>query len=389
MAVQNVTSEWKECRDSISRFDGYLFRLRLSVFTVFSLALSGLIGSSTIKEVDIILQNASIVLFIFATLSTYVLSIYILDRYYERMLMIAVYRASYIETFRLENFKIGLTTEIEFQKEQILKGIKKKNFFTRIGFKGSEMVNIIYIFLYFLVSVFCLSLIYSSRGLRSNDILIYLAIFFGFVLLGVFANTFLVEPKKLIKLRSQAVNSPIVVSKEEIIIIVNKISEQIKDTYKNEAITIVSILNGARPFTNDLMSRLSELGVRFDLHLIRIESTKDNQHLSNIEFIFGENNDFHNKNVLIVDDLIDTGSTIMAVKKNIVKSTPKSIKLCTLLNKFSDTELKADFVGLNLGLLRTNFPLASGVKDYWMFGYGMDLNEQFRDLDFIGWIEKR
>src|ERR1700733_11693083 len=98
MTNNNVTSEWKECRDSIARFDGYLFRLRLSAFTVFTLVFSALVSGSSLKDLEVVFQKTDNILFIFAALCTYILAIYMLDRYYERMLMIAVYRASYIET---------------------------------------------------------------------------------------------------------------------------------------------------------------------------------------------------------------------------------------------------------------------------------------------------
>lgn len=135
--------------------------------------------------------------------------------------MIAVYRASYIETFRLENFKIGLTTEIEFQKEKMLKDARKKSFLLRFGLKGSEMVNIIYSFLFLLVSLFSASLIYQ-HGLDSKSATFMVIIFVSFIALGYSANRFLVEPKLLIKLRSQAVKSPVIVSKDEISFLVNK-----------------------------------------------------------------------------------------------------------------------------------------------------------------------
>lgn len=388
MGADNITSEWKECRDAIARFDGYLFRLRLSVFTVFSILLSGLAGTTSLSLLNEIFSEGQVVLFIYAILSTYMLAIYILDRYYERMLLIAVYRASYLETFRLENFKIGLTTEIQFQKEQMFRETGHRPLLLRLGIKGSGMVNIIYVFLYILVALFSFVVLFQHGNFFGNNSAIYFVILVCFIVLGMFANRFLVEPQKLIQLRSEAVKSPIIVSKEEIIFLIEKLSIEISEAYKQEHITIVSVLNGSRPFTNDLMPRLSELGVRFDIHLIRVESTKDNAHSNKMEVIFGAHTDFTGKNVLILDDLIDTGGTAKNVKQLIMKSQPKSVKIGALINKYDDTQIKADFVGLNMGLLRKDFPMKNGVTDYWLFGYGMDLNGQFRDLDFIGWVEK-
>ncbi len=137
MKTQRLISEWKECRDTIGRFDNYLLRLRLLGFSIFTLLFTAIVGAAGIKIGQSSITPEAL-LFAILTLSLFVLAIYILDRYYERMLLIAVYRASRLEAYRLEGFRIELTTEIEFQKERITKKRYRYNFL-----KASNMVNFV------------------------------------------------------------------------------------------------------------------------------------------------------------------------------------------------------------------------------------------------------
>ena len=66
-----------------------------------------------------------------------------------------------------------------------------------------------------------------------------------------------------------------------------------------------------------------------------------------------------------------------------------SVKTAVLINKYFDNHyIKADFIGINLGLMKSKLK-EMGIKDYWLFGYGMDLDGEYRDIEHIGWIEKK
>ncbi len=66
----------------------------------------------------------------------------------------------------------------------------------------------------------------------------------------------------------------------------------------------------------------------------------------------------------------------------------KSIKAAVLINKYIGSHVNADFIGLNLGLNKNEL-ITKGIDDYWLFGYGMDLDGQYKDIEHIGWVEKK
>ena len=220
--TENVTFEWKETRDTIGRFDNYLLKLRILGFSIFTIFFTTIVGIAGIKkEIDTFTPET--ILFAILILTLFVLSIYILDRYYERMLLVAVYRASYLEVHRLEGFRIGLTTEIEFQKEQLSNKINKYNFL-----KASHMVNFVYglIFITMWIQYFILTKKIEQSFFYN---LVLFSIIVVVTLLMIAAHMLLSEPGALIGKRSEIVNSPTIMSKEEIKYSIKKISKVSKN----------------------------------------------------------------------------------------------------------------------------------------------------------------
>ena len=82
------------------------------------------------------------------------------------------------------------------------------------------------------------------------------------------------------------------------------------------------------------------------------------------------------KDVIIVEDIIDTGRTLTYVKEYLAQKNPNSIKIATMLSKPSRRvlELKVDYIGF-------------AIDDKFVVGYGLDYNEQYRNLPYIGYIE--
>lgn len=385
MKSESIIFEWKECRDTIGRFDNYLLRLRLLGFSVFTLLFTTIIGVAGIKKGVVSALTPATLLFAILTLTLFIVSIYILDRYYERMLLVAVYRASRLEAHRLEGFRIGLTTEIEFQKEKISGKLRRSNFL-----KASHMVNFVYamIFLTMLVQYFILA---TRIEQNFSYYIVLLVVVIIVSLMMFFANMLLSEPGALISLRSQVVQSPVVMSRVEIKYSIKKIATQVTqwvEAEKTHELHIISILSGARPFTEDLIDELERNKLSVTLHIICAEATKEDDHLEECQLVYGVVEDgIKNKLVLIVDDLLDSGKTLQRVKNSINDYGAKSIKAAVLVNKFSEVNGNADFVGLNLGLHKDKLA-KTGIKDYWLFGYGMDLNGQYRDIEHIGWVKK-
>jgi hypoxanthine phosphoribosyltransferase len=83
------------------------------------------------------------------------------------------------------------------------------------------------------------------------------------------------------------------------------------------------------------------------------------------------------RNVLIVEDIIDSGNTLRFVMDTLEARKPRSLKLCTLLNKQSrrEVDITVDYVGFN-------------IENKFVFGYGLDLDEKFRNVPFIGVVDE-
>lgn len=92
--------------------------------------------------------------------------------------------------------------------------------------------------------------------------------------------------------------------------------------------------------------------------------------------------------VLIVDDLVDSGLTLQTLKKEIIRLGAPEVKTAVFIKKYKSHGGPVDFCGIELGLNHKKLA-QKGIKDYWLFGYGMDLNGKHRKLDKIGWIEIR
>lgn len=86
--------------------------------------------------------------------------------------------------------------------------------------------------------------------------------------------------------------------------------------------------------------------------------------------------DIYGKNVIIVEDIVDTGTTLKHLKAHLADRNPKSIKICTLLDKPSRrlVEMEADYVGFS-------------IDNLFVIGYGLDYDQKYRNLPYISYLE--
>lgn len=152
---------------------------------------------------------------------------------------------------------------------------------------------------------------------------------------------------------------------------VKRLGAEIADTYGDDEITVVSIINGAILFTADLL-RFIPNPVRLDC--IRIASYgKETKSVGKPKMVHSLTLDVTNRHVLIIDDILDTGKTLAMVTESIIKLNPASVKTCVLLDKKGRREVPfdAEFVGFN-------------IPDKFVVGYGLDFAERYRNLPCIG-----
>lgn len=155
-----------------------------------------------------------------------------------------------------------------------------------------------------------------------------------------------------------------------------------------QPLEILCILNGARRFTSDLAQQLSVMGVKTNIHFVHISSTEGARATGAARL----QGDFHpellkGKRVLVADDIIDTGATLAMVKHLVAAAGVAEIKTAAVINKYAENSAMGDFVVHDLKFTHDQLKNDEGKKiDYWLFGYGMDLSGQFRDLDHIAWV---
>lgn len=166
----------------------------------------------------------------------------------------------------------------------------------------------------------------------------------------------------------------ILFTKEEINEKVKELAIEINSFY-SENLFIIGILKGAFMFLADLI-RYLDINLKVDF--IEVSSYGANTESSgNINIVKDIKMDVKGRDILMVEDIVDSGFTIAYLKEEFKKREPKSIKVCSLLDKPSrrKVNINLDFCGFS-------------IPDAFVVGYGMDVNEHFRNLPFIAIVDK-
>jgi hypoxanthine phosphoribosyltransferase len=165
----------------------------------------------------------------------------------------------------------------------------------------------------------------------------------------------------------------LVLSREQIASLVQGLADQISKDYNGRELVMVCILKGAFVFLSDLV-RYLEIPVKIDF--VRLASYGSGMKSSgNIEITKDIELPIEGKDVLIIEDIIDSGHTLQFLKDRIILSNPRSVKICALLDKKArrEVEMKADYLGIE-------------VDDVFIVGYGIDFNEDYRYLPEIHYV---
>lgn len=152
---------------------------------------------------------------------------------------------------------------------------------------------------------------------------------------------------------------------------VGELAKQIERDYAGEPIVLCAILKGSIPFLADLMRKIHG-DVR--IALIEMKSQVDGKHAS---ILFTSSLDLSGRHVIIVEDIVDTGITMDYLLKHLeAERAPASLKVASLLDKPEARHLEVP-------LHYRGFV----VPDKFVVGYGLDYNEQYRNLPYITWVE--
>ncbi|MBI71993.1 MAG: hypoxanthine phosphoribosyltransferase [Candidatus Marinimicrobia bacterium] len=156
------------------------------------------------------------------------------------------------------------------------------------------------------------------------------------------------------------------IKNQDIIKRIKQITSEIDDFYGNEEILYIGVLNGVLPFMNHILLNSSN---KYSYRFLQVSSYSGTTP-GKIHLQLGLNKeDLINKNVLLIEDIIDSGKTINYLKKYISSFSPKSFKVASLLVKSNNVEL-CDWHGFK-------------ISDKFVIGFGLDLDGSFRYLKDI------
>jgi hypoxanthine phosphoribosyltransferase len=159
----------------------------------------------------------------------------------------------------------------------------------------------------------------------------------------------------------------VLISREQIAKRVSELAEQITRDYQGETILFVGVLKGASIFLSDL-ARQVKVDATFDF--ISVSSYGGSTRSSGeVKLNKDVDQSLEGKNVIIVEDILDTGLTLSFLRKQFLNHKPKSLKIAALLDKVSRriTDVKGDYVGFE-------------IPDEFVVGYGLDYAERYRNL---------
>lgn len=167
----------------------------------------------------------------------------------------------------------------------------------------------------------------------------------------------------------------LLLSKDEIADKIKEVSGQIERDYKGKDLVIVMVLKGSLCLVADL---IRELKLPLDLQTVQCSSYGSGGTKRGELAVFGlERLHIHNRDVLIVDDIFDSGHTMMALQEALKKLSPRSLKTCVLLDKKNVPKVakyKPDYVLFS-------------IPDLFVVGYGLDFKEQYRGLSGVYVLE--
>ena len=168
----------------------------------------------------------------------------------------------------------------------------------------------------------------------------------------------------------------ILVPEEEIVEIVSKVASEINRDYSvDKNLVVVCVLKGSMMFTSDLAKKID---LPFEIEFVRVSSYGNSTESSgkiNIILDF-DREDISQCDLLIVEDIVDSGNTLSYLVQHFLNKGARSVKTCTLLDKPSrrKVDFQPDFVG-------------KIIPDEFVFGYGLDLFEKFRDLPYVAVVK--
>lgn len=167
----------------------------------------------------------------------------------------------------------------------------------------------------------------------------------------------------------------ILFTEEEIKSGIDRVAEAVTKDYRGRDFTVVSILKGSCIFASDLIRRIP---IPLELAFVSAESYREGTVSGSLKMnFFPSGNEIEGRNLLLVDDILDTGKTMWHLKRELMERGASEVRSCVFLDKPSRraVEYQADY-------------LAFEVEDLFVVGYGLDYAGRYRNLPFVGSLKE-
>lgn len=155
----------------------------------------------------------------------------------------------------------------------------------------------------------------------------------------------------------------------------DELAAQISKDYRERELTVIAVLSGSLMFMADLLRRIP---LPLKLDFLSVASYHGRAETSG-EVLFKQVAlpDVKDRHILILDDILDSGHTLAAIREKLQTAAPRSIRVCVLLSKKKrrERQVDADYVGFE-------------IEDEFVVGYGLDFMESYRNLPYIGVLRK-
>lgn len=165
----------------------------------------------------------------------------------------------------------------------------------------------------------------------------------------------------------------VLISEEKLQKRIEELAKEISKDYNGQDLTFICILKGSIFFTVELAKRMP-CDINFEF--IRVSSYHGTNSTGVIEMKVDLQGDIKGKDVIVIEDIVDTGRTLSYLKEYLNSKEPKSLRICSMLDKKEKRvcKLDADYVGFD-------------IPDKFVVGYGLDVDEKYRNLPYIGYFE--
>jgi hypoxanthine phosphoribosyltransferase len=154
---------------------------------------------------------------------------------------------------------------------------------------------------------------------------------------------------------------------------VSELGAEISHDYQGQDLHLICILRGGVVFLTDLMRYIT---VPNTLDFMAVSSYGTARHSTGqVRITLDLKDEIHDRNVLLVEDIVDSGYTIASVLEFLMTRHPRSLRVCTMLNKPErrEVEVPIDYCGFT-------------IPNKFVFGYGLDMDEYYRNLPFIATV---